>query len=261
MQGRHQDREKYFEEQSLTTKKYVIPILEKFISINQNTRVLEIGCGQGGNLAPFLDLGCNVVGLDISESKINLARKFYIDYPNKRNLELILEDIYKVSSSGIGKFDIIMMRDVIEHIPNQALFLGYVKQFLNPKGKLFLGFPPWYMPFGGHQQVCKSKYLSSLPYFHILPKFAYGAILRLFGETEPLIKSIFEIKDTGITIERLDRILKTESFNIDLRQLFLINPNYEVKFGLKPRTQFVLFESLPLLRNFVTTCCYYIVSL
>lgn len=261
MQERHQNRKKYFEEQSFTTQKYVIPTLEKFVSLNQDTRVLEIGCGEGGNMVPFLDLGCKVVGLDISDYKIDLAKDFFADHSQKENLELIIEDIYKVTADDIGKFDVIMMRDVIEHIPNQSLFLAYVKQFLKTNGKLFMGFPPWYMPFGGHQQVCKSKFLSMLPYFHILPKFAYGAIMRLFGETESIIKSRFDIKDTGITIERLDSILKKEAFSIDLRQLFLINPNYEVKFGLTPRKQFALFGSIPFIRNFVTTCCYYVISL
>jgi hypothetical protein len=62
-----------------------------------------------------------------------------------------------------------MLRDVIEHIPDQDRFFKHVRSYLQPDGVIFFGFPPWYMPFGGHQQVCHSKFLSKLPWFHPLP--------------------------------------------------------------------------------------------
>ncbi len=42
------------------------------------------------------------------------------------------------------------------------------------------------------------------------------------------------------------------------RQLYLFNPNYEIKFGLKPRRAWPIFRSLPYLRNFYTTAGYYL---
>ncbi|HMP31544.1 MAG TPA: class I SAM-dependent methyltransferase, partial [Saprospiraceae bacterium] len=67
MHERHKNRDQYFKEQSITTKKYVLPYGNEFMKIDQNTRVLEIGCGKGGNLLPFLELGCSCVGIYISE--------------------------------------------------------------------------------------------------------------------------------------------------------------------------------------------------
>ena len=77
MQNRHIDRQKYFDEQSYTTQKYVIPFIDQFKPISSEIRVLEIGCGEGGNLKPFLDLGCLCVGIDLSEQQIENAGKFY----------------------------------------------------------------------------------------------------------------------------------------------------------------------------------------
>ncbi|HPT44163.1 MAG TPA: hypothetical protein PLH52_09935 [Paludibacteraceae bacterium] len=57
MQKRHADRQNYFQEQILVTEKYVLPYIENTINISGEMTVAEIGCGEGGNLKPFLDLG------------------------------------------------------------------------------------------------------------------------------------------------------------------------------------------------------------
>ncbi|SHF79419.1 Methyltransferase domain-containing protein [Mariniphaga anaerophila] len=259
MQERHNDKKRYFAEQERTTKKYVIPYLTGLLKIGPGIKVLEIGCAEAGNLKPFLDLGCKATGVDISCGRVELAREFFADHPQKQNLQLFCSDIYQTDLDG-KKFDIIVMRDVIEHIPNQEKFLVYVKKFLKPNGKLFLGFPPWQNPFGGHQQVCQNKFLSKLPYFHLLPKPVYRQVLKTFEKNEARVESLMEIKETGISIERLERILKKENYSIDKRTFFLINPNYETKFGLKPRRQIHLISAIPWVRNFFTTAAYYVVS-
>lgn len=169
---RHADRQLYFNEQSITTQKYVIPFIEKHKPITADSHILEIGCGEGGNIKPFLDLGCQVTGIDINGGQIAIAKEIYSVHPNNRNLTLICEDIYKVTELH-NKFDIIIIRDVIEHIPNQELFLPFIKRFLSPHGIIFVAFPPWQNPFGGHQQICNNKLLSHLPWFHLLPRPVY----------------------------------------------------------------------------------------
>jgi len=259
MQERHLNRKQYFSEQATTTEKYVIPFIREIIEINKRTSVLEIGCGEGGNLKPFLDLGCErIVGVDFSPGKIKNANCFFSDHPRKKYIQFVSADIYKVDD--IGQFDIIITRDVLEHIHGQEEFMGYVKKFLKPGGKFFLGFPPWQNPYGGHQQMCNSKILSKLPYFHILPKTIYKFVLKSFGEDDNKIAGLLEIKATGISIERFERILKKQKFRIDKRCFYFINPNYEVKFGLKPRIIWNFFSIIPLLRNFLITTNYYLVS-
>lgn len=260
MQERHIDRQKYFNEQAYTTEKYVIPFIKTAISINENTSVLEIGCGEGGNLKPFADIGCEIVGIDILQGKIDNAIKFFSGHKNENKIKFIAEDIY---NEGVitQKFDLIIMRDVIEHIHDQERFLNYVKRFLKPTGKFFLGFPPWQNPFGGHQQMCKSKTLSLTPYWHMLPMFMYKSIMKLFGEKETTIEGLAEIKDTRISIERFKRIVKRENYKIDEVKFYFINPNYEMKFNLKVREQSKLISSIPYFRNFTITTCYYVISL
>jgi len=258
MQERHTDRKKYFNEQVVTTEKYVIPFLHDFVKIDSNLEVLEIGCGEGGNLKPFLDIGCSVTGVDLAEGKIENGKKYFEEHPNKQKINLLAEDIYE--SKNLTKYDLIIMRDVIEHIHDQNRFMNYVKKYLKPNGKFFLAFPPWHNPFGGHQQICENSVLSIFPYYHILPVSLYKGILKLFGESDAKIEGLLEIKSTGITIERFENILKTNEYNIEMRRNYFINPNYEIKFGLKPRTEVPIISSIPYFKNFVITSAYYLVS-
>ncbi|MEN8123442.1 MAG: class I SAM-dependent methyltransferase [Bacteroidota bacterium] len=258
MQNRHVDRARYFEEQTITTKKYVIPYINKLKQIIPNSTILEIGCGEGGNLKPFLDLGSKVTGIDISKGKIENADKFLGDHQFKNNLTLICNDIY--NRNDLGVFDIIFLRDVIEHIPNQERFMQFMQNFMGKESMVFFAFPPWQNPFGGHQQMCTNKFLSRLPYFHLLPTFLYKGLLRLFNESQKKIAGLLSIKETGISIERFERILKQNDYGIKEKTSFLINPNYEIKFGLKSRKQIKLISSIPWIRNFFTTAVYYLVT-
>ena len=253
MQERHLNRKQYFEEQSITTEKYIIPYIEDCLIINKSTRVLEIGCGEGGNLIPFIKKGCQVTGVDIIDKQIERAKEYIKEIVPNSNTTLISKDMYNVTVDEIGTFDLIIMRDVIEHIHNQERFLAYLKKFLKPKGLIFFGFPPWCMPFGGHHQICKSKLLSHLPYFHLLNKSLYRWLMKAFKESKETIDSLLEIKQTGLSINRFEKIIKKEKYVFAKKDLYFINPNYEIKFGLKPRKQSKIIASIPIVRDFLTT--------
>jgi len=260
MHERHINKEKYFKEQVYTTREFVIPYINACRPVDPEMKVLEIGCGEGGNLVPFLEMGCQVSGVDISPSKIENAMKFLSVQPYRQLPQLLAEDIYKCDGKLNGPFDLIIMRDVIEHIHDQERFMGYVKRFLKPDGMFFLAFPPWYNPFGGHQQVCESRILSKLPYFHLFPAPVYRVILKTFGENNEKIKGLIEIKQTGISIERFRRSAHINGFHIVSETMFLVNPNYFVKFGLKPKKQNRVISGIPFIRNLFSTACYYILK-
>jgi SAM-dependent methyltransferase len=260
MHDRHTDKELYFREQVYTTEKYVVPFIRRNRDILPGMKVMEIGCGEGGNLKPFLDLGCIVTGIDISPAKIENALKFYPEIEYSSRVRFITKDIYLAADELTEEFDIVIMRDVIEHIHDQKRFMGFVKRFLKPDGMFFLAFPPWYNPFGGHQQVAENRFLSKLPYYHLFPPPVYRFILRAGGESDEKIEAFLEIKHTGISIERFKKILKHHNYKIISEIQYFINPNYEIKFGLKPRKQAAFITAIPLIRNFFVTACYFLIQ-
>ena len=99
-----------------------------------------------------------------------------------------------------------------------------------------------------------------LPFFHLLPVSIYRSILKLFGESDITIAGLLEIKETGISLERFERICHKNSYIIKSRILYFINPNYQIKFGLKPRKTFKSLNNIPYLKNFYNTCGYYLIA-
>ena len=286
MQKRHTDRLLYFNEQSESTRKYVLPYIfenmqadrhcgvypdklglapqspnsQEILKQVQNDgrhRVLEIGCGEGGNLLPFLELGCECYGIELTENSYNNAVDFYAENPLKENLHLLNKNIYDVAPAELnGTFDIVFLRDVIEHIPNQERLLKHLKQFLAPQGVIFIAFPPWRMPFGGHQQMSRSKWVSRCPYVHLLPT----AVLKLFGVSKRDINALKTLSETGISISRFEKILCAENYKILRKTHYFINPNYEIKFGLKPRELYRMLK-IPHLQDFYTSAVYYLLKI
>lgn len=254
----HADRKKYFDIQVLNAEQYVIPFIEEKFSINPGMRVLEIGCGEGGVLKAFINKGCIGVGVELDEPRIDKAKEFMPDDVAAARIQFVAKDIYKVDIEKDlnGLFDIIVLKDVIEHIHDQAKLIGWMKNFLKPGAIIFFGFPPWYMPFGGHQQMCRSR-VSRLPYIHLLSRGIYRWMLK--KKKEP-VDALMEIRDTGISIERFEKICRKEGYTLLHRRHYFLNPIYKWKFGWKPRRQSVIIKTIPFVRNFFTTCVYYVIK-
>ncbi|MFK8164090.1 MAG: class I SAM-dependent methyltransferase [Lewinella sp.] len=260
MQDRHTNKRRYFDEQVVTTRRHVLPYVQEVMSISPSTRIFEIGSGEGGNLVPFLELGCPCVGVDFNQVKIDLGLGYIKEMLPGADIKMIVQDIYDSDAEALGKFDLIILRDVIEHIHDQGRFLKFVHKFLTPTGRIFFGFPPWRMPFGGHQQVLRHRLLNKLPWFHLLPNSAFAGLLRAAGEGEAKVEAMLEIKETGISIDKFTRLAEEAGFRFDRKDLWFINPNYETKFGLTPRKLPGIVDSVPWVKDFFSTCCYAVIS-
>ncbi|MEZ4684773.1 MAG: class I SAM-dependent methyltransferase [Bacteroidia bacterium] len=260
--AQHSNLEERFRQQVENAKEYVLPFIEEAFPVKEGMMVLEIGAAEGGVLKPFVDRGCTVVGVDLSPARIETAKRFLEEEVEAGKAQFIAQNVYEegFQQQWDGKFDLIVLKDTIEHIPGQERFVPYIKRFLKPDGAIFFGFPPWRMPFGGHQQVCKSKRLGKTPWFHLLPKGIYKAILTSAGESEPVIEELMEIKETGISLNRFERISRKSGLKIVHRRLFLVNPIYKYKFGWKPRVQYGLIAAIPWFRDWFTTCGWYVVK-
>ena len=109
-------------------------------------RFLEIGCGIGTQtklMLQYLSLDANVTAIDISEKSIEIAKKRLKKY---ENLELISGDIIEIDIGGI--YDVIVLPDVIEHIPlaqHRTLF-DKLSKLLKKEGFILIHIPsPYYL--------------------------------------------------------------------------------------------------------------------
>jgi hypothetical protein len=113
------------------------------------------------------------------------------------------------------------------------------------------------MPFGGHQQICRSWLLSRLPWFHLLPTPAYQRVLQLFAEKPARIESLLANQRTGLATAELERQAGQAGYQISSQRLYLLNPIYAYRFGVPARVQAPWVAAHESLRDFVSTCAYY----
>lgn len=107
-------------------------------SIDSNKKVLDIGCGFGNNLLPFLDSGCQCFGVEITEemartsSEILSQRGYSACIKKGNNLNLPFES---------DMFDIITSLNVLHYEKNEKDLMAALKEYcrvLKPDGMLYL---------------------------------------------------------------------------------------------------------------------------
>ena len=261
MQEIHKDKPRYFEIQYLNSRESILPFVDDYFKPGDNNRVLEIGSAEGGVLKAFVEKGSHCVGIELSEERTKLANEFQKEEIVKGNLQFIAKDVYDIDENALGeKFDLVILKDVIEHIHDQKRFMKEVSKFLKPDGIIFFGFPAWRMPYGGHQQVAKSKLASKLPYYHILPMPIYKGMMKLFGESKETIEALVEVKETRISTARFEKLCKENNFNVTKRQKYFVAPIYEYKFGFKTKKLWKWVGAIPFFNDFFTLQSYYVIT-
>lgn len=171
-----------------------IKAVRKFTSI-PNPHVLDIGCGTGWTTSIWQKNGFTVTGLEPSQSRSDIARKTY-------GISVVHNHIEHFKPTE--KFDVIIMRHLLEHIADPVSTLTAVKSFLKPNGILLIVIPnincigryifqenwewvlPWHLHFytpktlrrllekTGYQKLKIYQMPSPLWYPHTLNKALFG---------------------------------------------------------------------------------------
>ena len=113
-----------------------LPLYKKYVS--NESRVLDIGCGGGPMSLYFANQGAYVKGIDLSEKAIaeNLKTK---DHFGLKNLEFACEDF--MDFEDVNTYDVILLTEVLEHIPDDKGSLLKINTLLKEKGYLLMSVP------------------------------------------------------------------------------------------------------------------------
>ena len=129
----------YLNYQKLLAQSFYIPLLaSKEININAESKILDVGCGDGGFLSAFSELSKECYGneiRDFSWEKIN-------------DVKFVIGDICseEIKEKLMPKYDLVILRDVIEHIlkDKKINFLNSVKNYMDDDSRLLVTFPPYF---------------------------------------------------------------------------------------------------------------------
>lgn len=86
-------------------------------NVSENDTVLDIGCGNGALAYDVAKKAKKVVGIDLSEKNISIAKRNY----SRENIEYIQGDA--LTDLPNERFDVIILSNVLEHIDKRVEFL------------------------------------------------------------------------------------------------------------------------------------------
>ncbi|MDO8530735.1 MAG: methyltransferase domain-containing protein [Dehalococcoidia bacterium] len=185
-----------------------LSFFEPFISAYLTTRpgerirVLDIGCGDGIFARPLAARfpQADVLGLDIDEANITLARK---DAP--RNATFVCKTLWDVDPREV--YDIIIASELIEHITEIERLMALLSDHLRPGGLLLVTTPNGY----GATEILDRTWKSvrvSFTTSHILNPIRRALIAaRILGQNERerrLMKLYPHVQ--AFTVKRLRRL-------------------------------------------------------
>jgi SAM-dependent methyltransferase len=237
----------YFGYQYGLGSEYIAPYLKsKGVDLN-GAKICEIGCGESGVLAALAEEGAaEVVGIDIRDLAIESSKKIFDAISIKGEFGIHNIITQPPPEKWQNHFDVVLLRDVIEHLEQTELSLRHVMDFMKPGGWLYVVFPPYYSPFGAHQHLLGNT-MSKLPFIQLLPdKFftkAYNnARLQIDVEEVSMLRGI------RLTVSKMRRAIKNALLELVDEQLYFLRPVFKLKFGLPPvKANFL--RRIPVLRE------------
>lgn len=109
------------------------------LDLKPGSRVLDVGCGLGGNMLYFASNGCFVHGIDISGVMVSIASERYLKYPAdiQQRISVQVGDIFD-SHFIPNSFDVINCRDFLMHFSenDREVLLSKFHRWLAPGGSL-----------------------------------------------------------------------------------------------------------------------------
>ncbi len=134
------------------TKRY--ELLTSKISFEKGDLIVEIGCNDGANLAPWHNAGYEVIGFDWDDTLLEFGRK--------KGLRLLKGDASLLTSLKLRP-KLIILSHVLEHLKDPIAELKSYRVLLEPDGYIFIEVP-------GIKEWCKDF----LDYFDIEHNFYFN---------------------------------------------------------------------------------------
>lgn len=126
-------------------RRIVQAVLKRVANLGPNARVLDAGCGTGGNLELLSQFG-DVIGMDVNNEALEIAR-------GKKFAPVVKGRLPDAMPFPKDHFDLIVLLDVLEHLDDDRRVVESVVRVLKPGGFLLLTVPAFQFLWSGHDKA------------------------------------------------------------------------------------------------------------
>ena len=212
-------------------RRIVLDMTRRFLVSDGRPRFLDLGIGAGSTLARLERIG-EAVGMDISE--------YALDYASKRTTARLMKGHIPEDLDNLeGRFDCVLMLDLLEHLDNDFGTLLRVRGLLAPDGILVITVPAYQWLFAprdvylGHKRRYTRAAIRSL-----LERAGFEPELISYYNTFLFPLAVVQrlVSRAGRQEPALDLVLPPRLLNHALERVFaserFILPHVSLPFGL-----------------------------
>jgi len=132
-------------------RRKILSRLIEALGLPKNARILEVGCGTGGNLEMLAKYG-TLSALELDDTARGIAEK-----KTDNRFDIRPGHCPDAIPFKDQKFDLICMFDVLEHIEQDTETLSALKNLLSPNGRILLTVPAYQWMYGAHDKFLHHK--------------------------------------------------------------------------------------------------------
>ncbi len=130
--------DRYLEQQNLVYSRIKNGFIKELLGNLSEKKFLDYGCGAGFFLVYATRKRAKlVIGVDAEKNVLSTARYFAAQQGAASVVHLIQSHEFPVFNPKI-KFDVFLIKDVIEHVPNDLRLLQAAAQVITPGGKIII---------------------------------------------------------------------------------------------------------------------------
>jgi ubiquinone/menaquinone biosynthesis C-methylase UbiE len=176
-------------------------------------RLLDCGCGAGGYALEYARLGAKTVGVEYQREKLQ-------DAPRAAPGLLLMAADAAALPLASECFEVAVLNEVLEHVPDQRQVLAELRRVLVPGGRLVLMSPNRLFPFESHGVTLRLSDRHVPAYIPFIPYVPLALGTRVFDywarnywpwELRALVREAgFRIVQTGYVAQTFENLSGTQ---------------------------------------------------
>jgi SAM-dependent methyltransferase len=216
-------------------------------------RVLDLGCGCGGQSIALAELGSDCLAVDRNERSLHEGLRLAAQ--RGVQVQFLAADVLSLGLASEG-FDLVIMSEILEHLGNLAnveRLLRWCRERMAPRGNLYTSFPSWLNPFGGHQSGWPG--IRRVPWYHLLP----DSTKRWLTPADAPRYIEFAKELNHLTIRAFERAVAWTGLAVSRREFYQLRPEWRLRYGL-PAARLPFLQRIPMIRECLTSGAYYLLN-